>query len=81
MRLIIVTGQEGTDVENLLRRIISENKYIYMTMLLKWYFLKDPVYFTIQEAFTATSEELLAIISTVMKICLWQHFLTMQCME
>ena len=29
MRLIIVTGQEGTDVENLLRRIISENKYIY----------------------------------------------------
>lgn len=29
MRLIIVTGQEGTDVENLLRRIISENKYTY----------------------------------------------------
>ena len=80
MRLIIVTGQEGTDVENLLRRIISENN-IHMTMLLKWYFLKDPVYFTIQEAFTATSEELLAIISKVMKICLWQHFLTMQCME
>ena len=29
MRLIIVTGQEGADVENLLRRTISENKYTY----------------------------------------------------
>lgn len=29
MKLIIVTGQEGADVENLLRRTISENKYTY----------------------------------------------------
>lgn len=29
MRLIIVTGQEGSDVENLFRRTISEHKYTY----------------------------------------------------
>lgn len=29
MRLIIVTGQDGSDVENLFCRIISEHKYTY----------------------------------------------------
>ena len=29
MRLIIVTGQEDSDVENLFHRIISEHKYTY----------------------------------------------------
>ena len=78
MRLIIVTGQEGTDVENLLRRIISENKYTYDDAPKMVFPERSSLLY---EAFTATSEELLAIISTVMKICLWQHFLTMQCME
>lgn len=29
MKLIIVTGQEDSDVEKLFRKIISENKYTY----------------------------------------------------
>lgn len=29
MKLIIVSGQEGTDVESLFEKVISENGYVY----------------------------------------------------
>lgn len=63
MRLIIVTGQEGADVE-LYPKINTR-----MMMLLKWSFLKGLACFIIQEAFTTTLEKLSAIILTGMKIC------------
>lgn len=57
MKIIIVTGQEGSDVESLFHRIISEQKYTYDDAH-KWYFLRNLVCFTIQIVYITIPEEL-----------------------
>lgn len=45
MKLIIVSGQEGADVESLLKTDM------YINMLLKWYFQKIRCFYDIRELY------------------------------
>lgn len=47
MKLIIVSGQEGADVESLFEKVISEN----INMLLKWYFQKIRCFYDTRELY------------------------------
>ena len=50
MKLIIVSGQEGTDVESLFEKVISETD-MCINMLLKWYFQKILCFYDTQELY------------------------------
>lgn len=50
MKLIIVSGQEGADVESLFEKVISETD-MYINMLLKWYFQKIRCFYDTRELY------------------------------